>query len=54
MLGYFFGGGMLHTGMRQGSFVHPTDALPSRVLEDLWARVISMCHFPRVMETLTN
>lgn len=41
-------------GTRQGPSVHPTDALLSRALEDRWARVIGMCHFPRVMQTLTN
>lgn len=41
-------------GTRQGPTTHPTDALPSYVLEDRWARVIGMCHFPRVMQTLTN
>ena len=52
--GLFFRGGMLHMGTRQGPSVHPTDALLSRALEDRWARVIGMCHFPRVMQTLTN
>lgn len=52
--GLLFRGGMLHAGTRQSPATHPTDALLSHALEDRWARVIGMCHFPRVTQTLTN